>query len=257
VRGHGNALALSAVPGIPAIVPGDDLAEILCDALEAADLAPLDQDVLVVSHKVVSKAEDRYADLATVVPGERALVLAAATDKDPRLVQLILAESRAVLRHRPGLIVVEHRLGPVMANAGIDQSNVDGADAERVLRLPVDPDASAEGIRRALARRFQATVGVVICDSVGRAFRNGLVGLAIGAAGVPSVVDLRGERDLNGRELRVTSAGFADQIATAAELLMGEGAEGRPAVLVRGLAWDQPPAPASALVRAPEEDLFR
>ena len=252
----GHALTLTAVPGVPAIAPGDDLPAILCHALQGAGLVPAARDVLVVSHKVISKAEDRYADLASVIPGERALALAARTDKDPRLVELILQESRQVLRHRRGLIVVEHRLGMVMANAGIDHSNVDG-DGERVLRLPLDPDASAGAIRAALEDRFGAEQAVVVCDSVGRAFRNGVVGLAIGVAGLPAVLDLRGERDRAGRELKVTTVGFADQVASAAELVMGEGAEGTPAVLVRGLHWDQPPGNAGALVRERAEDLFR
>ena len=253
-----HRLSLTALDGIPAIEPGDDLAAVLCEALAATGLVPADGDVLAISHKVVSKAEGRYVDLPAVTPGPDAHALAAATGKDPRLAQAILAESRAVLRSRPGLVIVEHRLGMVCANAGIDQSNVSGgAPGERVLLLPVDPDASAERLRAALRERFGADVAVVICDSVGRAWRNGVVGLAIGAAGLPTLLDLRGERDREGRELRVTTVGFADQVASAAELLMGEGAEGRPAVLLRGLSWSQPPAPAGALVRAPDEDLFR
>jgi coenzyme F420-0:L-glutamate ligase/coenzyme F420-1:gamma-L-glutamate ligase len=251
-------LTISAVPGIPAIEPGDELAAILSDALAAAALAPRDSDVLVVSHKIVSKAEGRYVDLATVTPSPPALELAEATGKDARLVQVILSESSAVLRHRPGLIIVEHRRGFVMANAGIDQSNVSGGTpGERVLRLPENPDASAAALRAALQARCGVHLAVIVCDSVGRAWRNGVVGLAIGAAGLPSLLDLRGERDREGRELKVTTVGFADQIASAAELLMGEGAEGRPAVLVRGLSWSQPDAPVTALLRGPQEDLFR
>jgi len=256
--GPAHRLTLTALEGIPAIAPGDDLAAVLCAALAAGGLVPAGGDVLAVSHKVVSKAEGRYVDLPSITPGAEAESLALETGKDPRLVQAILSESRTVLRSRPGLIIVEHRLGPVMANAGIDQSNVSGGvPGERVLLLPADPDASAARLRDALRERFGAEVAVVICDSVGRAWRNGVVGLAIGAAGLPTLLDLRGDRDREGRELRVTTVGFADQVASAAELLMGEGAEGRPAVLLRGLAWTQPPAPASALVRAPDEDLFR
>jgi len=251
-----HRLCLAALEGIPSIGPGDDLARLLGDAL--APHAPRTRDVLVVSHKVVSKAEGRYVDLAGVEPGEKAHALAQATGKDPRLVQVILSQSRRVLRHRPGLIIVEHRLGLVMANAGIDQSNVSGGgDGERVLLLPRDPDAAAEALRAALAARFAAELAVIVCDSAGRAWRNGVVGLAIGAAGLPSLLDLRGERDREGRELKVTTVGLADQIASAAELLMGEAAEGRPAVLVRGLDWSQPPAPAAALLRDSAEDLFR
>ncbi len=250
------SLCLTAVPGIPAIAAGDDLARILGDAMAAASLSPRDGDVLAVSHKIVSKAEGRHVYLSTVTPTPEALELARLTDKDPRLVQVILSESRAVLRHRPGLIIVEHRLGFVMANAGIDQSNVEGG-GERVLRLPAAPDGSAAALRAALEARFGVTLGVVLCDSVGRAWRNGVVGLAIGAAGLPSLMDLRGERDREGRELKVTTVGFADEIASATELLMGEAAEGRPAVLVRGLRWTQAAAPASALIRDAADDLFR
>jgi coenzyme F420-0:L-glutamate ligase / coenzyme F420-1:gamma-L-glutamate ligase len=173
-------------------------------------------------------------------------------------VEVILSESREVLRFRPGLIIAEHRLGMVLANAGVDQSNVphDG-DEERVLLLPRDPDASSAALRAALEERFGARLAVVVNDSVGRAWRNGVVGLALGAAGLPSLLDLRGERDLEGRALRVTQVGLADEIASAAELLMGEAGEGRPAVLVRGLAWRGPALPAAALVREREADLFR
>jgi len=253
-----TSLTLHSVPAIPAISPGDDLAAILGDALAAAGLLPRPRDVLVVSHKIVSKADNRYVDLATVMPSQQALELAASTGKDARLVQVILSESSAVLRHRPGLIIVEHRRGFVMANAGIDQSNVSGGTpGERVLRLPADPDASAAALRAALQVRFGVSLAVIVCDSVGRAWRNGVVGLAIGASGLPSLLDLRGEPDREGRELKVTTVGFADQIASAAELLMGEGAEGRPVVLVRGLSWRQPDAPVTALLRGPGEDLFR
>jgi len=204
----------------------------------------------------VSKAEGRYVALAEITPSPRARELAAATGKDAALVEVILSEARAILRHRPGLIIAEHRLGVVIANAGVDHSNVDGA-GERVLLLPRDPDASSAALRHALQERFGAKLAVVVSDSAGRAWRNGVVGLALGAAGLPALLDLRGRRDLEGRPLRVTQVGLADEIASAAQLLMGEADEGRPAVLVRGLAWDGPPLPAAALVRAPELDLFR
>jgi coenzyme F420-0:L-glutamate ligase/coenzyme F420-1:gamma-L-glutamate ligase len=253
-----TAITLTAIPGIPAIRAGDDLARILGDALQAAALPPMERDVLVVTHKIVSKAEGRYVTLADVTPSRRACELAAATDKDPALVEVILSESREILRSRPGLIVVEHRLGVVIAIAGVDHSNVPGgADGERVLLLPHDPDASSAALRAALQKRFGVGLAVVVSDSVGRAWRNGIVGVALGAAGLPALLDLRGRRDLEGRALRVTQVGLADEIASAAQLLMGEADEGRPAVLVRGLAWDGPPLPAAALVREPELDLFR
>jgi coenzyme F420-0:L-glutamate ligase/coenzyme F420-1:gamma-L-glutamate ligase len=252
------AITLTAIPGIPAIRPGDDLPRIFGDALEAAVLPPRQDDVLVVTQKIVSKAEGRYVSLADVTPSPRARELAAATDKDPALVEVILSESRKVLRFRPGLIIAEHRSGVVLANAGVDHSNVPGgADGERVLLLPHDPDASSAALRDALGKRFGTSFAIVVSDSVGRAWRNGVVGLALGAAGLPALLDLRGRRDLEGRALRVTQVGLADAIASAAQLLMGEADEGRPAVLVRGVAWDDPPQPAAALVRDPELDLFR
>jgi coenzyme F420-0:L-glutamate ligase / coenzyme F420-1:gamma-L-glutamate ligase len=251
------AITLVAVPGIPAIRAGDDLARILGDALEAAALRPQQGDVLVVTHKIVSKAEGRYVSLADVTPSPRARELAAATGKDAALVEVILSESREVLRFRPGLIITEHCLGMVIANAGVDQSNVPHGDEQRVLLLPQDPDASSEALRAALQERFREPLAVVVSDSVGRAWRQGVVGLAIGAAGLPALLDLRGRRDLEGRALQVTQVGLADEIASAAQLLMGEANEGRPAVLVRGLAWRGPPVPAAALVRERAEDLFR
>jgi coenzyme F420-0:L-glutamate ligase/coenzyme F420-1:gamma-L-glutamate ligase len=252
------AITLTAIPGIPAIRPGDDLARILGDALEAAALPPRHGDVLVVTHKIVSKAEGRYVTLAEVTPSPHARELAGATGKDAALVEVILSESREVLRFRPGLIIAEHRSGVVLANAGVDQSNVPGgAEGARVLLLPEDADASSAALRETLGQRFGASFAVVVSDSVGRAWRNGVVGLALGAAGLPALLDLRGRLDLEGRALRVTEVGLADEIAAAAQLLMGEADEGRPAVLVRGLAWDGPPLPASSLVRDPELDLFR
>jgi coenzyme F420-0:L-glutamate ligase / coenzyme F420-1:gamma-L-glutamate ligase len=252
------AITLAAVPGIPAIRAGDDLARILGDALEAAALLPRRGDVLVVTHKIVSKAEGRSVLLADITPSPRAQELATATGKDAALVEVILSESRDVLRFRPGLIITEHRLGMVIANAGIDQSNVpQDDDGPRVLLLPKDPDASSAALQSALQDRFGEPVAVVVSDSVGRAWRNGVVGLALGAAGFPALLDLRGRRDLEGRALEVTQVGLADEIASAAELLMGEADEGRPAVLVRGLAWQGPPLPAAALIRERAMDLFR
>jgi coenzyme F420-0:L-glutamate ligase / coenzyme F420-1:gamma-L-glutamate ligase len=251
-------ITLTALPGIPAIRAGDDLSALLGDALAAAAVRPRRGDVLVVTHKVVSKAEGCTVALAAVRPYTRARELAAATGKDPALVELILAESRAVLRYRPGLIITEHRLGLVLANAGVDQSNVSqDRDGPQVLLLPRDPDASAAALGAALERRFGTPMAVIVSDSAGRAFRNGVIGLAIGAAGLPALLDLRGKPDLEGRPLQVTQVGLADQIASAAELLMGEADEGRPAVLVRGVAIDGPALPAAALIRERQADLFR
>jgi coenzyme F420-0:L-glutamate ligase / coenzyme F420-1:gamma-L-glutamate ligase len=252
------ALTLTAIPNIPQVRPGDDLAGILIAACEAGDVAPADHDVLVVAQKIVSKAEGRYVDLATVQPSQRAKDLAAEVEKDPRLVEVILRESTRVVRHRPGVLVVEHRLGLVMANAGIDRSNVDPAlGGEPVLLLPEDPDASAARLRERLLSRFCKQLAVIVSDSFGRAWRRGTVGVALGAAGLPALIDMRGHPDLYGRALRVTETGFADEIAAAATLVMGEAAEAQPAVLVRGLSWPDAPSPAASLVRPADEDLFR
>jgi coenzyme F420-0:L-glutamate ligase/coenzyme F420-1:gamma-L-glutamate ligase len=217
----------------------------------------------VVAQKVVSKAEGRHVDLTRVRPSAQAEKLAAELDKDPRLVEVILGESRRVVRHRRGVLIVEHRLGFIMANAGVDRSNVDPqAAAQPVLLLPHDPDASAACLRERLAAHFcislvQGRLGVIIADSWGRPWRHGTVGVALGVAGLPALIDLRGKPDLFGHDLRVTQTGFADEIASAASLLMGQAAEARPAVLLRGLSWSGPSGPASALIRSPEEDLFR
>lgn len=251
-------VTLRPIPGIPLVRPRDDLAELLILTCERQAISPKEGDVLVLAQKVVSKAEARYIDLATVVPSAQAQSLAAEVEKDPRLVEVILGESRRVVRRRPGILIVEHRLGFVMANAGVDRSNVDPeAGAEPVLLLPRDPDGSAATLLARLSAHFGKPLAVIISDSWGRAWRRGTVGVALGAAGLPTVMDLRGRPDLFGHELRVTETGFADEIASAASLLMGQAAEATPAVLVSGLSWSAPSMPASALLRPPEEDLFR
>lgn len=250
-------LSLIAPEGFPMVRPGDNLGVLISATLEANNIELQDGDVLVVAQKVASKAEGRYAALADVTPSAQAMELAATTGKDPRLIELILSESARVVRHRPNLIIVEHRRGYVMANAGIDHSNVEQDGGERVLLLPEDPDATAEALRATLVGRHGRAVSVIISDSFGRAWRRGTLGVALGAAGLPSLLDLRGQPDLFGRPLEVTQTGFADEIAAAASLLMGQAAEGMPLVIVRGLSWTAPATPASALVRPPEEDLFR
>jgi coenzyme F420-0:L-glutamate ligase/coenzyme F420-1:gamma-L-glutamate ligase len=247
-------LELFAIPGLPMIQPGDDLAALIAD--RAGTLQ--DRDVIVVAQKIVSKAEGRSVDLATVIPSPRALQLAAEVGKDPRLVEVILAESTRVVRSRPNLLIMQHRLGFVMANAGVDHSNVAPVDgADRALLLPLDPDGSAERLRFALAARSGVRLGVIISDSFGRPWRRGTAGVAIGAAGLPSLIDMRGQPDLFGRTLEVTIIGYADEVAAAAGLLQGQAAEAQPVVIVRGLSWTAPDAPVNQLVRPPEEDLFR
>lgn len=251
-----RSLTLTALADIGEIHPGDDLGAALCAALEKPALSPRKHDVLVVTQKVVSKAEDRHVDLERVRVSPRAAELAATTRKDPRLVEMVLAESTEVLRANSNVLIVRHRLGFVMANAGIDRSNVAGRN--RVLLLPSDPDGSAARLRSAVAGRFGLEeIGVIISDSFGRPWRKGVTQVALGAAGIPALLDRRGEHDRNGRRLEVTEVALADQLAGAAGLLMGEGAEGLPAVLIRGLTWSAAPVPASGLIRPLAEDLFR
>jgi coenzyme F420-0:L-glutamate ligase/coenzyme F420-1:gamma-L-glutamate ligase len=250
-------LEIFAIPGLPMVQAGDDLATLIGDAAMTADLSPRDGDVVVIAQKIVSKAEGRTVDLASVTPSEEAIALAAKVEKDPRIVQVVLSESVRVVRSRPNLMIMQHRLGFVMANAGVDQSNVAPSDGiQRALLLPVDPDGSAETVRARLAERFRVKLGCVISDSFGRPWRRGTAGVAIGCAGLPSLIDLRGQPDLFGRILEVSIIGFADEIAAAASLLQGQAAEGQPVIVVRGLTWTAPDASVADLVRPPEEDLF-
>ncbi len=242
-------LELLALPGLPMVRAGDDLASLIEAGLARAGLALRGDDVLVLAQKIVSKAEGRSVALATVTPSAEARALAERVQKDPRFVELVLSESQRVVRARPGLLIVQHRLGFVMANAGIDQSNL--GEEGHALLLPRDPDGTAA----ALAARLGCPI--IITDSFGRAWRRGTVGVAIGAAGLPALWDLRGRPDLFGRTLQVSISGFADEIAAAASLLQGQGAEAQPVVLVRGLEWDAPPSPAADLLRPEAEDLFR
>ena len=249
-------LTLTALPGIPEVTAGTNLAALLLQALGRAEKVLQGGDVLVIAQKIVSKAEGRTVRLADVSPSARAEDLARAAEKDPRLMELLLRESREVLRVKPGVVIVEHRLGFVMANAGIDQSNVPGPDAT-VLLLPEDPDASARRIAGDLREIAGAEVGIVINDSFGRAWRSGVAGVAIGVAGVPALVDLRGRADRNGRTLKVTQVAAADELAAAASLLMGQSDEGMPAVLARGFPYARRAGSAAELVRPRMEDLFR
>ncbi|MBV8779033.1 MAG: coenzyme F420-0:L-glutamate ligase [Alphaproteobacteria bacterium] len=253
-----NRVTIIGLPGVPMVHPGDNLHALAVAALVDADIGIEAGDVLVVAQKIVSKAEGRIVDIATVNPSAQAEQLAAETKKDPRFVEVVLSESKRVVRHRENLIIVEHKHGWVMANAGIDHSNVAPGDGtERVLLLPLDPDASARALRDALVASYGVPVAVVISDSFGRPWRRGTVGIALGAAGLPAIVDWRGHPDLFGRPLEVTETGFADEIAAAASLVMGQADEAMPMVLVRGLSWSAPDAAAAALVRPPEHDLFR
>lgn len=249
-------IELHTIPDIPMLQPGDDLPGVLLAAARWAGLRFQDRDVLVVAQKIVSKAEGRIVHLAGVTPSPRALELASQTGKDPRLVEVILGESAEVLRVRPGLLVVEHRLGFVCANAGVDQSNLLGSD-DWALLLPADPDASAQRLRAAVREATGADVAVIVNDSHGRAWRFGTVGIAIGVAGMHPLSDLRGQPDLAGRPLQITEVGTADEIAAAASLLMGQAAEGTPAVLARGVSFVPGDGQLAELLRPRSTDLFR
>lgn len=250
-------IALHGLYGIGEIGPGDDLGTAISQAIRAGGHGLEPGDVVCVTQKIVSKAEGRMVSLSGVTPGVEARSLADRTRKDARLVELVLRESSAVLRAVPNVLITRHRLGMVMANAGIDRSNVGRGEGEWALLLPLDPDGSAERIRAALQEVFGVAPAVVVTDSFGRAWRQGVVGVAIGAAGLPSLVDRRGEADRDGRRLEVTQVALADALAAAAGLVSGEGAEGIPAVLLRGLGRTEAPVrPASALLRAVSEDLF-
>lgn len=248
-------LTLTPLVGLPLIRPGDDLPEIILGALPPSGLSLQDGDILVLAQKIVSKSEGRLVDLAVVQPSARALQLGAEIDKDPRLVELVLQESSEVLRTRPGTIIVEHRLGFVCANAGIDHSNVPGDDW--VLLLPINPDESADRIRRTLERASGARLGVMIIDSHGRAWRQGTIGAAIGLSGMPGLVDLRGQPDLFGYTLRITTVGAADELAAAASLVMGQAAEGTPLVHVRGFPYPLRDGSLNELLRPKNLDMFR
>ena len=260
----GDQLQILALRNFPLVSPGDELIKLIIQSLGEQQLVLEPGDVLVIAQKVVSKAENRYVELDNVQPSEQAKKLATGVDKDPRLVELILQESTSVVRHCPGVLIVEHKLGYVMANAGIDASNIEhdsGGEVERVLLLPENPDGFADQVRRKIAGLLGVNIAVIVNDSVGRAWRNGTVGMALGAAGLPALRDRRGEKDLFGRTLEVTEVAFADELASAASIIQGEGDEGRPVVLLRGIdiaaMGKESYNNAAALLRPKERDLFR
>jgi coenzyme F420-0:L-glutamate ligase/coenzyme F420-1:gamma-L-glutamate ligase len=253
-------LTLTPLPSIPLIQPGDNLGLIIQQAIIKAGINPLDGDIIVIAQKNVSKSEGRLVNLATVQPSQRALEMARITEKDPRIAELVLQESKEILRTRPRTVIVEHRLGFVCANAGIDHSNVKGEGDEMeewVLLLPENPDASAHRIRQELERSFQVKLGVMIIDSHGRAWRMGTTGVAIGLSGLPGLVDLRGQPDLFDYTLQITQVGAADELAAAASLVMGQAAEAIPVVHVRGFPYPLRESSLAELLRPREMDLFR
>lgn len=251
-------LTLTALPNIPLIQRGDELAEIILRGLRDARLALQDDDVLILAQKIVSKSEGRMVCLNDVTPSPAAIELAKRSGKDARFCEIVLWDTREIVRVREGLVIVETKQGWVCANAGIDKSNVAPHDkAEWVLRLPADADRSARALRERLRALTAREVGVVVNDTHGRAWRNGAVGVAIGVAGLAGVDDLRGQPDLFGYQLQVTTIGLADQLAAAASLLQGQADEGRPIIHARGLVFNQRDGSAQEIVRAKEQDLFR
>jgi coenzyme F420-0:L-glutamate ligase / coenzyme F420-1:gamma-L-glutamate ligase len=249
-------LTLLTVPGIPEVRPGADLPALIVEALRRTGLVPAPGDALIVAQKIVSKAEGHVVDLATITPGPEALRLGAEIDKDPRLVEVVLRESTRVVRAHRGVLITEHRLGYISANAGVDHSNV-GLGPEVVTLLPRDPDASARAIRQAVQAAFGAAVAVLINDSHGRPHREGAVGVCIGAAGLAPVVSLVGRPDMFGYTLRTSTEAVADELAAAATLLQGQCDEATPVVLARGLKFAEGPGGAAPLLRDPARDLFR
>jgi coenzyme F420-0:L-glutamate ligase/coenzyme F420-1:gamma-L-glutamate ligase len=253
-------LNLTPLSSIPLIRQGDNLADIIVEALHADSIQLQDNDILVLAQKIVSKAEGRMVNLETVTPSEKALELSKTTEKDPRIIELILEESNEILRMRPGAIIVEHKLGFVCANAGIDHSNVHGEGGnpeDWVLLLPENPDRSAEQIRKTIESLTSVQIGVLIIDSHGRAWREGTVGATIGLSGLPGLLDLRGQPDMFGFRLRITQVGVADELAAAASLMMGQAAESTPVVHVRGFPYPLREANLGELLRPKEQDLFR
>ena len=247
-------LELIALDGIPEVHPGDDVGQLVADAAAASDLSLRDDDILVVTQKIVSKAEGRVVELASVEPSEFARDWAARWDRDPRQVEVVLRESAAIVRMGPGgLIISRTRHGLVCANAGVDVSNVGGGEVASL--LPEDPDASARQIREVVRARTGVSPAIVISDSFGRPWRNGIVNVAVGAAGIEALVDLRGEPDAAGREMRATVIAVGDELASAADLAGGK-VDQRPVVVVRGYARRPSEAGASVLIMEPERDLF-
>jgi coenzyme F420-0:L-glutamate ligase/coenzyme F420-1:gamma-L-glutamate ligase len=255
-----SQMTYTALPGLPLVQPGDDLAAMILEGLERAVLVLQNGDVLVVSQKIVSKVEARLINLDEVDPSPEAILLAEEIKKDPRLVEVILRESNQVLRKRVDLIIVEHKLGFVCANAGVDHSNIQGMgerQGEWVSILPEDPDASARILRQRIYAATGAQIGVLIIDSHGRAWRLGTVGVTIGVAGFPALLDLRGRPDLYGDTLQITQVGLADEVAAAASVLMGQADERRPVIHVRGLPYNLREGSLIEILRPKELDLFR
>lgn len=258
-----SELTFRAIEGLPRIQPGDDLAASIIRALEQQGARLQQQDVIVVTSKIISKAENRYVDLASVLPSPRARELASVTGSDARALEVVLWDTERISRSAKGALIVRHHGGHVSANAGLDQSNAQPADAPEgsgpwVLRLPANPDASAASLRARLEQHFNVRLALIVSDSFGRPFRVGTVGVAVGVSGLLPVFDQRGRTDMHGRTLEHTISATADQLCAAADLVCGQADEARPAVLVRGLSFEPTPDTVSArsLCRPVAGDLY-
>ena len=260
MQGSSKVMEFIAISGMPLINNGDDIAKIIIEACDRSHIKPIENDVFVIAQKIISKSEGRYRSLESVKPGIKAWIYACITGKDWRLVQLILDESTRVVRARKGTIIVKHKIGVICANAGIDHSNVPPIDEKsknNYLLLPENPDESAKIIQKKLEDYYGKKIGVLIIDSHGRAWRYGTIGMTIGLAGVPGLVDLRGKEDLFGYKLRITTVGASDELAAGASLLMGQAREGLPCVLVRGFPYELRESSINELIRSKQKDLFR
>ncbi len=253
-----RSITLFALPGIPRIEPGHDVAELIVEAAEESGFILHPKDVLVVAHKILSKAENRRVSLSDVMPGPEAIALGNKTGKDPRLAEMILRESQEIVKVERSIIIARHRHGFVCANAGVDQSNVGrGEEEEKIVLLPTNPDKSALELQQGIEDLTGICPAVIVADTQGRAFRNGAIGIAIGSAGIATAKSWIGLEDMDGRRMISAVEAVGDEIAGAATLLMGQGAEGQPVVIVRGVEFEQSESGAAALIREPEEDLFR
>jgi coenzyme F420-0:L-glutamate ligase / coenzyme F420-1:gamma-L-glutamate ligase len=241
------------VPGMPEVVEGDDVASLIAEALRRAEIKPVERDVFVLAQKIVSKSEGRVVELDSVEPSHRAREWAEAYDKDPRVAEVVLRESKRIIRMERGVLISETEHGFVCANAGVDTSNVAGGT---VTLLPKDPDASAGGIRAALEKAFGIRLAVVVSDTFGRPWREGLVNVALGVAGIAPLIDYRGQKDSHGRPMKVTVMAVADELASAAELVMKKSA-GIPVAIIRSFDYESREASSRELIRATELDLFR
>ncbi|RPG42104.1 MAG: coenzyme F420-0:L-glutamate ligase [Gammaproteobacteria bacterium TMED236] len=252
-----SSIKLIALETMPLIQPGQDLSDEIINAIASESILVDDGDVIAIAQKIVSKSENRYLDISSLSPSEEAKTLSKQIDKDPKFIQAILNESKKVVRYRMGVLIVEHKLGFIHANAGIDRSNID-QEQDIVLLLPEDPDESAKEISQSLSQFFKKNVSVIITDTMGRPFRNGIVGFTIGSHNIESILDERGQKDLYGNELKVTQIGIADELAAAASLLMGQAAQKKPVVIIKGYKFKQNNlSDSQSLIRGEEEDLFR